>query len=114
MLKKTADVRFTKSNGELTAFVSGEIDHHGAREVRNAIDCEVTDTMPENLVLDLSNVNFMDSSGLGLILGRYNNALKLGIGFSVKDPSPSVERIISAAGAERIIKISKQKTQERM
>lgn len=108
MLRQTADVKFTQKNGELTAHIGGEIDHHGARIVRTTIDGEMERVMPEALVLDLSGVDFMDSSGLGLILGRYNNAAKLGIGFSVKNPSPSAERIISAAGAGRIIKIDRQ------
>lgn len=108
MLRETAEVKFTKSDGCLTAHIGGEIDHHGARAVRCTIDNEVEKALPEKLVLDLSGVSFMDSSGLGLILGRYNNSAKLGIGFSVMDPSPSAERIISAAGAERIIRIDRK------
>ncbi|MBE6708168.1 MAG: STAS domain-containing protein [Ruminococcaceae bacterium] len=105
MLHKTADVKFTKESSTLTAHIEGEIDHHGAATVRRLIDTEIAETLPETLCLDLSGVRFMDSSGLGLILGRYNNAAKFGISFTVKDPSPSAKRIISAAGAERIIKI---------
>ena len=112
MLRRTADVKFTQKNGELTAYIGGEIDHHGAREVRYTIDGEVSKSMPAALALDLSGVNFMDSSGLGLILGRYNNATKLGISFSVKNPSASAERIISAAGAGRIIKIERRNSAE--
>ena len=109
MLKRTADVRFTEEKGELVAHIGGEIDHHGAREIRHTIDTEISKQLPDKLILDLSEVRFMDSSGLGLILGRYNCASKLGVGFSVKNPSPSAERIISAAGAERIIKILRDK-----
>ncbi len=108
MLRRTAEVKFSSTDGELTAMVGGEIDHHGAKEIRESIDRETLAVMPKVLSLDLSGVNFMDSSGLGLILGRYNNTTKLGIGFKVKSPSPSAERIISAAGAERIIKIERQ------
>ncbi len=105
MLHKTADVKFTREADTLTALIEGEIDHHGAATVRRLIDSEMSETLPETLCLDLSGVRFMDSSGLGLILGRYNCSAKLGISFSVKNPSPSAKRIISAAGAERIIKI---------
>jgi len=105
MLHQNADVKFTKSTDTLTAHIGGEIDHHGARIVRCMIDDEITSSTPKALVLDLSGVKFMDSSGLGLILGRFNKAEKLGIGFSVQNPSASAERIISAAGAGRIIKI---------
>ena len=105
MLHKTADVKFTEKSGILTALIEGEIDHHGAATIRRLIDTEMSKKLPDTLCLDLSGVRFMDSSGLGLILGRYNSASNLGISFSVKDPSPSAKRIISAAGAERIIKI---------
>ena len=109
MLRKTADVNFSRNGGEIVAHIGGEIDHHGAKEIRHAIDTKLSDDPPDKLILDLSQVKFMDSSGLGLILGRYNCATKLGIGFSVRNPSPSAERIISAAGAERIIKILREK-----
>ncbi len=105
MLRKTADVTFKAENECLTAFVCGEIDHHAARDVRYMIDMEMAKAHPVTLSLDLSGVSFMDSSGLGLILGRYNKATELGIGFSVKKPSQSAARIIKAAGAGRIIKI---------
>lgn len=110
MLRRMANVKFSKSEDTLTALVFGEIDHHGAREIRESIDREAEKLRPSTLTLDLSGVNFMDSSGLGLILGRYNHTKKLGIGFSVIDPSPSAERILSAAGAERIITIQRNET----
>lgn len=108
MLRKVSDVTFKSDNGVLTAIISGEVDHHGAKEVRYTIDAELGRIRPDKLCLDLSLVSFMDSSGLGLILGRYNKASELGIAFSVKDPSPSAARIIAAAGAGRIIKIENQ------
>lgn len=105
MLRKTADVTFGSAENRLTAFVCGEIDHHAARDVRYIIDLEMAKAHPKSLVLDLSGVSFMDSSGLGLILGRYNKAVELGIEFAVKKPSASAARILKAAGAGRIIKI---------
>ena len=105
MLHKTADVKFTGDGSILTALIEGEIDHHGAALIRRLIDTKTAEDLPDTLCLDLSGVRFMDSSGLGLILGRYNNTVKLGISFTVRNPSPSAARIISAAGAERIITI---------
>lgn len=108
MLRKNAEVRFTEERGRLTAHVMGEIDHRGAAGIRNTIDETVIKSTCEHLVLDLAGVDFMDSSGLGLILGRYNNTKSLGKSFSVINPSPSAERILSAAGAGRIINITKK------
>ena len=106
MLRKNAEVKFTVNGGKLTAHVLGEIDHRGAAGIRSTIDDTVRQENCEHLVLDLSGVDFMDSSGLGLILGRYNSAKSMGKGFSVINPSPSAERILSAAGAGRIISIT--------
>lgn len=108
MLRKNAEVTFTENGKKLTAHIRGEIDHRGAVGIRNTIDDRLNDGGSTHLILDLSGVDFMDSSGLGLILGRYNNAKKNGKEFSVINPSHSAERILSAAGASRIIKIIRQ------
>ena len=55
----------------VTAFLQGEIDHHTARELREKIDAAVNNWDPVLLNLDFSGVAFMDSSGIGLIMGRY-------------------------------------------
>ena len=63
-------VQLGYKDGELTARLSGEIDHHAAREMREAIDDTAQKVKPRVLRLDFSQVPFMDSSGIGLILGR--------------------------------------------
>ncbi len=63
-------VQLSYRDGVLTARLSGEIDHHAAREMREAIDDTAQKVKPICLRLDFSQVPFMDSSGIGLILGR--------------------------------------------
>lgn len=63
-------VQLLYKDGVLTAKMSGEIDHHGAQEIREAIDDTAQKVKPYCLRLDFSDVPFMDSSGIGLILGR--------------------------------------------
>ena len=63
-------VQLSYKDGVLTARLSGEIDHHAARQMREAIDDTAQKMHPESLRLDFSQVPFMDSSGIGLILGR--------------------------------------------
>ena len=60
----------------------------------------------------MSSVGFMDSSGLGLIMGRYAVMKELGGEVIVRDPSPAIEKIMLLAGMERVVKIEKEKTQE--
>ena len=93
------------SGGLLVVRILGEIDHHSAVEMRAGIDEEIFETRPEKLILDLSAVDFMDSSGLGLILGRYAAVQKSGGDLVVLNPNHGVMKILRLAGAERIIKI---------
>lgn len=58
----------------LTIYLQGEIDHHTAANIRNRTDSEILRHSPEELILDFSSVSFMDSSGVGLVIGRYKLA----------------------------------------
>ena len=93
------------SNGLLVVRINGEIDHHSAVEMRTGIDGEIFERRPEKLILDLSGVEFMDSSGLGLILGRYATVQKVKGELVVLNPNDRVIKILKLAGAERIIKV---------
>lgn len=65
-----AKVCFVPAQGTLAAYLTGEIDHHAAQALRREIDAQIDARMPELLTMDFSGVTFMDSSGVGLILGR--------------------------------------------
>ena len=97
-----AGVEIIKRNGGITAVISGEIGHFEASGIRIRIDAE----------LDMSGVSFMDSSGIGLILGRQRIMESFGGGVAVKNPSPSVRRIIQVAGLSRLI-ISGKNTEDK-
>ena len=86
----------------LTARVTGEIDHHAARRLREEIDGEVFRTLPSVLTLDLSGVGFMDSAGLGLILGRLNLMTSRKGVLRLSGLRPAVARILLLAGVERL------------
>ena len=72
----SVEIRTTGST--VTAYLSGELDHQTAREMREAIDSSVELNMPSTLVLNFKNISFMDSSGIGLVMGRYRNISKTG------------------------------------
>lgn len=95
------------SGGLLVVRITGEIDHHSAVEMRTGIDAEIFERRPHKLILDLSSVDFMDSSGLGLILGRYAAVQKVGGELVVLNPNDGVVKILKLAGAERILKIER-------
>ncbi|MBQ7291532.1 MAG: anti-sigma factor antagonist [Clostridia bacterium] len=89
----------------LTAKLLSEIDHHSAVNVREKIDSELYKQLPRTLIFDLSEVNFMDSSGLGLVLGRYSKAKEIGAEVNIKNPSKRTEKIFHMAGTDKLIKI---------
>ena len=93
------------SSETLTVYLRGEIDHHTAVTIRNGIDALLFEKRPSRLILDLSEVGFMDSSGLGLIMGRLSVIGSLGGDMSLRDPGRDVEAILSLAGMERLISV---------
>lgn len=92
-------------NYTLNVKIRGDIDHHSAKRVRERIDEAILSERPRFVVLDLSNVDFMDSSGLGLVLGRYTKALDIGAKLIIYKPTRRIKRILEMAGIERIIEI---------
>ena len=90
-------------NGDtLKITLSGEIDHHSAGSIRKAIDDAANSAMPNLLVLDFTGVTFMDSSGIGLVMGRYRNVSKQGGKVHISNPSPYIHKLMHISGIERI------------
>lgn len=109
MLKSNQKVTYERRGEDLIIHIHGEIDHHSAVIVRTSIDEEIIVSQPKQVLLELSAVDFMDSSGLGLIMGRYALVKHYGGTVSVLDPSPAVIKIMKLAGMERIVPIKKTK-----
>ena len=105
IIKKSCNFDCKVEGERLVIVIRGEIDHHSAVSVRSAIDTKLYEYRPRHAVLDLSEIDFMDSSGLGLIMGRYALVQKLGGQFSVANPNDRVKKIFELAGLGRIIKI---------
>ena len=99
----TAEYEF--SDGVLTIRLRGEIDHHSVKYVREEIDRQILLLRSRTVHLDMKEVGFMDSSGLGLIMGRYNHTKENGIAFKVVKPCKSAERVLRLAGADKMIDI---------
>lgn len=89
----------------LTVRIRGEIDHHTAVTVRNGIDAAIFERRPRRLIMDMSGVTFMDSSGLGLIMGRYTVMKELGGDVVVYNPGSEIQRILNLAGLERVVRV---------
>ena len=92
-------------DGTLRITLEGEIDHHSAVATRGEIDRLIYEYRPRRFELALSRIGFMDSSGLGLVMGRYTLVRELGGEMAVLDPSPAIMRIFKLAGMDRLIRI---------
>ena len=98
-------VRIIADREKVTACLDGEIDHHTAAEMRNEIDKAVDDYHPSLLVLDFKNVSFMDSSGIGLVMGRYKAISAIDGELAIINTTPQIGKVMKLAGMERLAKI---------
>ena len=89
----------------LTAALHGEIDHHTAAKVRGEIDTAMFKHRPRHLRIDLAEVGFMDSSGLGLILGRAALCRDLNADLTLLHPDERIMRVFRVVGLERLTHI---------
>ncbi len=87
----------------LTFFLVGELDHHGAKGLLENLEREIERTLPLSLVLDFSGVTFMDSSGIGLIIGRYKLMARRGGSVAVRGPGRRVDRIFQMSGLYQLV-----------
>ena len=108
MIKTNGRLTYTVDGGKLTLCLTGEIDHHSALVLREEADALIYRLRPHTVAVDLSSIEFMDSSGLGFIMGRYALLRKLGGELIMQDPSPRVSKILALAGMERIIKTERK------
>ena len=104
MIRSAGQLTYTSEDGILTLKLTGEIDHHSAVGLREEADRLIYLEHPKKLLLDLSGIDFMDSSGLGFIMGRYALVSKLGGTLALLNPNARVSRILSLSALERIIK----------
>lgn len=102
-------VTIKRKNDYIYAFIKGEIDHHTAPEIRETIDDALsTSESAKVLVLDFNEVSFMDSSGVGLVMGRYRYATTLGKKIRVDNLDNRNYKIMQMSGIERIAEINKK------
>ncbi len=100
---KFLKVGIRKNDRTLIVELGGELDHHAASEIREKIDKEINTNMIKNLVIDLKDLSFMDSSGIGVIIGRYKLIQKLEGKTCLINLNPGINRIIEISGLKKII-----------
>lgn len=98
-------VKITVNGEVVTAYLDGEIDHHSAGVMRNEIDAVVEKNTPSMLILDFRDISFMDSSGIGLVMGRYKLLKPYGAELHVTNTSPQIGKVMKLAGLDRLAKL---------
>ena len=100
------DSKYIKEDKLLVLEMTEEIDHHVAEKIRRKADDEITKYMPRKVVLDFNNVTFMDSAGIGMVLGRYKMINMLGGTLEMKNVNASIRKIFEMSGITKICAIN--------
>lgn len=96
----SAKIEYRKQ--EICVYLNGELDHHNAGLIRASIDDVLMKKKPATLVLDFEEVSFMDSSGIGLVMGRYKTMKSIGGKIKIENLSPNAYKVMKLAGLEML------------
>lgn len=96
----------------LKIVITEEIDHHTSSIIRTRIDYEVFRFRPKKVVIDLSRVKFMDSAGIGLLIGRYKTVKSYGGFLEIENTNEKLMSIFEMAGLPKIINFINYKKEE--
>ena len=98
-------LKFKSANDKLIVYLTGELDHHNAEEVRIKIDDRLDRDNLKKLVMDFSDVTFMDSSGIGVVIGRYKKITLSKGSICIVNVRGTVKRVFELSGMLKIIKV---------
>lgn len=99
----TMKFELARSGNLLIVQVAGELDHHYADEIRMRIDAEIMKPPIRNILFDFNRLSFMDSSGIGMIMGRYKKIKALGGKAWIICNNPNATRILEMSGVFKFI-----------
>ncbi len=93
----------------VTACLSGEIDHHSAAMLREEIDRAIEISYPEVLILDFGGVTFMDSSGIGLVMGRFKLMQNISGKVLIENAPKSIKKVFKMSGIDKLLNEEKRR-----
>jgi len=100
------EVWSSKNNGVTVIYVKGDIDEHSAQEIRRYAD-DIISQGTKTLVFCLKYVDFMDSTGIGMLLGRFKNCKKTHTDLYVKDVNARIDKIFRISGVYSVVPLVK-------
>ena len=99
------NIEYKANSKELFLKITEEIDHHAVEKIRRKADDEITRYMPRKVIFDFNNVTFMDSAGIGMVLGRYKMIKMLGGTLEMVNVSTKLKKIFELSGVTKIVPI---------
>ena len=96
-------INCTQRNGNLIVKIRGEIDQHTTEQIRKTVEGEFGASDSKNIIFDFAHVGFMDSSGIGMLIGRYKEVSKGGGRVFAINIGPEISRIFDISGLRKII-----------
>ena len=100
--------RFNKKDNVLYLEVTEEIDHHTTEKIRRLADYEIQRRSPKRVIFDFNSVVFMDSAGIGMVIGRYKTASMIGAKMEMINVRESIRKIFEMTGVLKIIPVVKE------
>ena len=100
------ECKYFKEDKLLVLKITEEIDEYTSQEIRRKADNEIERYMPKKVVFDFDSVTFMDSAGIGLLIGRYKLTNMIGGKMEVTNLTTSVKKIFEMSGILKLIPIT--------
>ena len=97
------NINYQKEDKLLYIEMTEEIDHHSVDRIRGKVDNEITRYMPRKTILDFSRVTFMDSAGIGMIIGRYKMMKLIGGSLEMQNVNQNTRKILEMSGILKLI-----------
>jgi len=97
-----------KKGNRLMVTIPGELDHHYAEQIKGVVDKQLENGSIRSVVFDFRNTTFMDSSGIGMIMGRYRLLSYMGGSVAAIHVSDRIMRIMQLSGIHKFIEISQE------
>jgi stage II sporulation protein AA (anti-sigma F factor antagonist) len=92
-------------HGVLVINLQGELDHHAVEQIRENIESQLAQAHYQGLVMSFRNIDFMDSSGLGLILGRLRTVSQRGGQMALCEVGPSLKKLFEMSGLLKVLPV---------
>ena len=99
---------YEKENKRLIFEIHEEIDEYVVQNMRRRIDNEIERYMPKEVIFDFNKVSFMDSAGIGMIIGRYKMAKMLGGELEIINANKAIRKVLEMSGIVNIIPIKEK------